>query len=351
MTLYDYFPDKKAYDDSVNITEEQQKNIAEDEAECLKAIEMGHFPTVAYFALRLVDFKTRRDDVIRFAEMALAAPVKGNSHSMAYYALAGIRVPFGEFDEAIAILQKGRETQPADGFLCRALYHIYYHLKEYQKALDVVLLEYEDYKTHSLNDELNYDDYEFCLNIGLCYGMLTNYQVAMDYFKRALTVADIETEDQAHLHYRIGLCWQNMGDEYRARGAYKIALELSPDIPEVYNNLASLAFNEHGHVQEAIGLLEKALERITSEEGELPVTIWKNLQTMYKTIADYDKANYAHYRTICAMGMGMLFQDPSKPVDESEYDQEEDDDFEDLIGGDGPDPDESDDDDTTLESM
>ena len=350
-TLFSFYPDRKTYDEPDERTPEQIQLRQEEEEKQYRLMENGYLGGIVGLLFQMMFDKSRREEVIRLCNLVLEGPPNGNHHCIAYYVLAGLEIPYENYDKAIEILKKGYKTDPFDGFICRGLYYIYYHLKEYDKALEIALGEYSSYRLDIADDGTVIHDCPLCSQIGLCYGMKEDFTTALEWFTKALTDDNTYEGQFAETYYQIGLCWQRMGDEYRARAAYNKSIEIDPKFPEVYNNLASLAYNENGQIQEAIGWLKTALERI-EEEHPVEFTIWQNLKMLYNKIADYDNAEYAKYRMLCCVGFGPLLRDPSLPDDESEEEDLDgmESDTDDLGIDDQGLPDD-DDEDMTLESM
>jgi tetratricopeptide (TPR) repeat protein len=332
MFLTDFFPDKKTYDEPIQHSETALQRQIEDDNRSYKQLENGDILGAVGLIMSWYCDKNRREETLTYCEMILAAPSTCNSHSMAYYVKASLCITYEKYDEAIEILLKGREENPHNDFILQSLFHIYYHLKDYDKALEAVLYDYTHYHAKFYTDTPLVHEIEYCYKIGLCYGFKEDFEKALEWFQLGLTDEKGSKTILAQVYYSIGLCWQRFNDEYRARAAYKKSIEANPEMPEVYTNLATLAFNNHGNVQEAIELHTKAIELFENNEDEFALTIWKNLQCLYATIADYDNAAYAKYKVLCCMGFGFLYQDPSKPaseyeIEEEEFDEMDDDDF------------------------
>jgi tetratricopeptide (TPR) repeat protein len=264
-------------------------------------------------------------------DFILARPNKNDSHSIAYYVQAGLCIPTEEYDKALEILLKGRAEDPQNGFILRGLFGVYYQLKDYTNALEVVKFDYETYHAECFKDNPEENEIDFCHKIGMCYGLLEDYESSLKWLQRGLSDPNPSNELLGMVYYSIGVCWQRLDDEYRAIGAYTKAIEYHPEMSEPYTNLASISFNNHGRVQEAIVLLKKALEGFEDDNDPFCKVIWQNLKLLYHTIQDYDQEAYAHYKVICCMGMGFLFQDPSLPetgndelADFDEYEEDED---------------------------
>ncbi len=303
--------------DLIERSEEMDQSFLEEEQQYLTAIEKGHHYTRACLLFSYIWRPERFDQLREQAQILLAVPAKTNEHCIAYYALAGLEVAHKNVEKAIEWLQKGRETWPMDGFLCRALGSIFMHQKRYQDALDILVPQYEDYRKECF-EENEPDEGFYCDRIGYCYAMNNDHNKAIEWFKRALNDPQYESE-HAVCHYRVGLCWQSLEDEYRALAAYQRALELMPNFAAVYVNLGAIAYNFNANIKQAIELLRRALTHIDGYEPPA-FEAWTSLARLYNKIADYDNAAECKMHMLRSIGFPatLEFED-----DESEDDQGE----------------------------
>jgi tetratricopeptide (TPR) repeat protein len=332
MYLEDFYPVKGAYDEPIILSEAQQRIHDEDEIRYRAQVEQGDVSGAVGLIISHYWDKNKREDVLQLCDFILARPNKYESRCIAYYVQAGLCIPYEEYDKAIEILLKGREEDFTNAFILRGLFAVYYHLKDYTNALEAVKTDYESYLERNFKDIPVEYEIENCHKIGVCYGHLEDYEQSMLWLQRGLSDTKPSDDYLGMVYYSIGVCWQRLDDDYRAMGAYTKAIEYHPEMPEPYNNLASITFNSQGKVQEAIVLLKKALEQFEDDNDEYCRPIWQSLKLMYRTIQDYDQEAYAHYKMICCMGFGFLFTDPSLPEgDISEFDPEFYEDEDDMI--------------------
>jgi tetratricopeptide (TPR) repeat protein len=313
MLISDIYPVKASYDEPIEYSEEEKLRMEENEIRYRKELESGDIMGALGIVLTHYCNKERREEILDLCDFMLTHSSFTHSHCVAYYVQAGLCIPEENYDKAIEILLKGRERYPTNDYILSGLFYTYYHINDFAKALEVVLIEYEIYHAKHYKDTPEVHDIEYCQKIGLCYGQIDQIETALMWFKRGLTAPNASQDILSEVYYQIGVCWQRFDDEYRALGAYTKSIELNPMRPEAYNNLSSLTYNHNGNVKEAIELLKKSLEIFDDENDELTKLVWQNLKAMYATILDYENEAYAHYKVICCMGYGFLFTDPSTP--------------------------------------
>ena len=77
------------------------------------------------------------------------------------------------------------------------------------------------------------------------------------------SIVEIDTEN-AEVYNNLGLCYVNIGDEDRAEKNYLKSIELNPQIPQCYINLADLYYKQR-RLGEGINILSFAVDNLPSD--------------------------------------------------------------------------------------
>lgn len=144
-------------------------------------------------------------------------------------------------------------------------------------------------------------------------------------FKERLNSSD--EKDYANCH--LAVMYQDRGDYYMAMHHYTEAIKLNPDIAEAYNNMALLALEHEGDLNESEALLNKAmaaLERRKITEPQyagsnewLISLFYLNLSRVYKTMTDFEKAARYKSKFVERMGFTILEDDDDNDSGEEEF--------------------------------
>lgn len=153
-------------------------------------------------------------------------------------------------------------------------------------------------------------------NAGRALALAGKESEAEFYFKVALKILP----EDAMTNYMMGQVYQNRDDVYRAMHHYMIALKTQPEFPEVYNNLAAIAYNEDGNISEAVEHIEKALSM--SEDPKMLQTLYLNLARLYHKIAEYDKHEYYKAKWAEALGLPPGFVGDLTALGDDDYSDE-----------------------------
>lgn len=209
----------------------------------------------------------------------------------------------GSLDDAIAIFQKGIETDASYTAFYSNLFAVYRLQNRYQEALDILI------KTVSLHHHLN--DYrvliEFltflkkpqeALNIAnevvnrfpkeyeahlLLGNLLTTFKVyekAIAPYRKAIALAPQRTQ----AYNNIGVVYKELGRNQEALVAYQKALELNPKDSAAYNNLGNLRRNM-GDLNGALAHLKYSIE-LNPDYADA----YSNVGAVYKEAKDYASA-------------------------------------------------------------
>ena len=77
------------------------------------------------------------------------------------------------------------------------------------------------------------------------------------------SIAEVDTEN-AEVYNNLGLCYVNVGDEEKAEKNYLKSIELNPQIPQCYINLADLYYKQ-GRLGEGINILSFAVDNLPDD--------------------------------------------------------------------------------------
>ena len=184
----------------------------------------------------------------------------------------------GNFDESLKYLNKAIELNPnyAEPLIHRGLiyltkkdnanalndlekaHHLKPHIKEIWDLLLNLKMEAKDFEnTIALAQEmvrLDQVDEKIFATIALCNQHLKNYEDAVVFYNRALSIRP----DYAEAYNNMGTALRDQGKLDEAIEAYKKALAIKPDYPEVYSNMG-VALKDQGQLDEAIEVYAKAL--------------------------------------------------------------------------------------------
>ncbi|WP_230413100.1 tetratricopeptide repeat protein [Paraburkholderia antibiotica] len=106
-------------------------------------------------------------------------------------------------------------------------------------------------------------------------------------------VAVLLGHDAPELHFGLGYALQSAGRHAQATVAYRRALAIAPEYPQLLNNLAAAIRMSHGDLQESFLLLEKAVEA-----NPLDTNAWVNLVNARRDRLDLDGALAAGERAL-----------------------------------------------------
>lgn len=99
------------------------------------------------------------------------------------------------------------------------------------------------------------------ISLGDIYRAKKDFQKAVDTYTRALEMLGEPTEREWTLLYARGICYERMGRWDKAEADLKQALALSNENPLVLNYLGYSWIEQGVHLDEAVGMIEKAVEQ------------------------------------------------------------------------------------------
>jgi tetratricopeptide (TPR) repeat protein len=269
------------------------------------------------------------DRTFSFAYDLLEKDTTGIHKADCYLVLARVHNDKKEIDKAIEYYRKTIAVDPKFAEAISELASMYEDKNDFDTALEVYKLfdaeGFEDMQVHKYRNQgfcyFNKKEFDIALenfqkalellgdekdenlinNIGGCYFNRNNFPEAFNCFRKSLEI----NPQSAVAHYGIGLCYQHTDDAYRALHHYFEAIKIKPDYTEAYNNIAAVTVNEEGDYKKAIEMFNTAIANSTNEESL--TIIYANLARVYRTLKEFDLADYYHAQLMNSLGFGGLF--------------------------------------------
>ncbi|WP_263833872.1 tetratricopeptide repeat protein [Sulfurospirillum oryzae] len=209
----------------------------------------------------------------------------------------------GSFENAIAIFQKGIETDASYPAFYSNLSVVYRLQKRYQEALDILIKtvslhqQFHDYRT--LVEFLGFlkkpqealsmayeaqkrfpKEYEAHLVLGNLFASFKAYHQAIEPYLNAISLAPEKTQ----AYNNLGVAYKELGQNKESLEAYQKVLALNPKDSAVYNNLGNLLRN--------MGDLKGALEHLKYSIALNPdyADAYSNVGAVYKEAKEYQAA-------------------------------------------------------------
>lgn len=107
----------------------------------------------------------------------------------------------------------------------------------------------------------NPDRIEPLVALGDIHRTKEKYAEAAAEYERAIAIAGEPTDRDWTLYYARGICFERLGEWEKAEKDLKLALELSGEHPLVLNYLGYSWIEQHHRLDEALAMIEKAVER------------------------------------------------------------------------------------------
>lgn len=262
-------------------------DIKRAEEECRKAIKLDPNNSEAHFILGQTALKRAKND-LAISSFKKATELNAN-HFEAQYYLASLSIQNEDYDEAIKSYKKLTQLRPFNP-------NFYYNLalaykgknqiddaiRELENSLkinrDYILALYQISILYSQQGKLqaaierakealriepnNNNNKELQSLLGSLYLMAEMPDEAIDTYKSILS-RDVDSEEA---NYRIALAYDKKGDFQKAIEHLRKTLTLNPNHSEALNTLAYLFAERDLNLQEALELINKALE-IESDNG------------------------------------------------------------------------------------
>ena len=153
-----------------------------------------------------------------------------------------------KYDDAIAVYRGVGKDSP------------YYRLAEVQAAIDESRLDQTDKAIADLTAlaAVYPGDVETFTALGDAYRQAQKFGDAAKAYDRAIAAAGPPVKKNWPLYYARAIAEQQSNDWNAAEADLKLALQLSPDEPQVLNYLGYSWVDQHRNVKEALGMLEHA---------------------------------------------------------------------------------------------
>ena len=209
----------------------------------------------------------------------------------------------GSFENAIAVFQKGIETDASYGAFYSNLSAVYRLQKRYQEAFDILiktvnlhhhlhdyiaLIEFLKFlkkpqeALRIANDAVKQfpEEYEAYLTLGNLFASFKAYDKTIEPYRKAILLSPERTQ----AYNNIGVAYKELGYNEESLVAYKKALALNPKDPAAYNNLGNLLRN--------MGDLKGAVEHLKCSISLNPnyADAYSNIGAVYKEAKEYQAA-------------------------------------------------------------
>lgn len=251
-------------------------------------------------------------DKVRYHCGQLKPDADTHNKAEALLAMGRVHVIENKMDEALALYEQSWEMDNEMEMATTEGGQIYLELQRYKEAL--VMFQ----RSLVLDPECDF----ICNFAGQAAAGVEDYPLALEYFTKAIEY-DEDEDDKAQNEYFIGLCYDRMGDFYRALHHYSLCLDADPLFGEALGNMASLYYNHEGDVQTALTYLKKtepvALE---TKNGPLLQLVYMNLSQLYNKIKDFEKHEYYKQKLLESVGLGFMLES-SDGEDEDGYEDAE----------------------------
>jgi tetratricopeptide repeat protein 8 len=208
----------------------------------------------------------------RDAERQFASALKQQDMIVTHLELAKVYLKLDQPLKALEVYKKAHETHPGDTIILLNIARVHDMLNDSTKAVehfkkvlhfDASCIEaiacmaahhfYNDQPEVSLRFyrrlvQMGVDNTELWCNLGLCCLYAAQYDMTLNCFERALTLAD--DTNAGDVWYNIGIMAITIGDLSLAYQAFKIALSVDNNHAESYTNLGVLELR-NGNVEQA----------------------------------------------------------------------------------------------------
>jgi tetratricopeptide (TPR) repeat protein len=166
------------------------------------------------------------------------------------FELGGVAERLSDPARAIAYYDKVTESSP------------YGRIASLQKGLNYSDMDRNDEAKEVLAAAVEGDptEYRGYLALGGVHAGLKEYAEAATLYERAIDNLDTSTETFWPLYYRLGIAYERTKEWDKAEAAFKRALELSPNQPDVLNYLGYSWIDMNIHLEEGLEMIRKAVE-------------------------------------------------------------------------------------------
>ncbi|MAS06159.1 MAG: hypothetical protein CL534_15960 [Ahrensia sp.] len=193
-----------------------------------------------------------RDGAENFAALYLEmARVLAPDNAQLYFELGGISERLQLAERAIGYYDQVPEKSA------------FHEIAQLQKGLNLADIDRDEEAKAILSAaiEENPTEYRGYLALGGVYASLKEYAEAAALYERAIANVDTSGESFWPLYYRMGIAYERIKQWDKAEAAFKHALELSPDQPDVLNYLGYSWIDMNINLHEGLDMIQKAVDR------------------------------------------------------------------------------------------
>jgi tetratricopeptide (TPR) repeat protein len=216
-----------------------------------KALRIADPATGAAEMLFNIGTAINRDGAETFAALYLElARALAPSNSEIFFELGGIAERLGAPEKAIAYYEQVPAASP------------FGRLAHLQKGLNLSDLDRNDEAKAVLETAIEEDpaEYRGYLALGGVYAAMKEYGAAAELYEKA--VKNLDTDDPSFwpLYYRMGIALERIKQWDKAEAAFKHALELAPNQPDVLNYLGYSWIDMNMNLEEGLDMIRKAVD-------------------------------------------------------------------------------------------
>jgi len=193
-----------------------------------------------------------RDGAENFAALYLEmARVLAPENAQIYFELGSISERLQLSERAIGYYDQVPEKSP------------FHDIARLQKGLNLADIGKDEEAKKILSAAIEEDpsEYRGYLALGGVHASLKEYAEAAALYERAIVNVDTSSESFWPLYYRMGIAYERTKEWDKAEAAFKHALELSPDQPDVLNYLGYSWIDMNINLDEGLDMIQKAVDR------------------------------------------------------------------------------------------
>lgn len=232
----------------------------------------------AHVALADLYMSTGRDPAQAVEHYQAAIDIEP-AHAGAFYGLGQAMARLGRNGDAVAMLRKAGDLQPANPLPAMAEAAVHREMGDERPALV------------AYGEALRRQPRLAAAHVGRAEVLQAagNVPAAIDEY---LAAVDDEPRN-AEIQLRLGMAYQQVGNPSAARNAYLRAVELAPDLAVAYNNLAWLASGAVKDTDRALEWARKAVELLPGDANAHDTLGW-----VHHVRGEYDAAVAAYRRAL-----------------------------------------------------
>ncbi|WP_370321072.1 tetratricopeptide repeat protein [Oricola sp.] len=193
-----------------------------------------------------------RDGAENFAALYLElARVLAPDNAQIYFELGSISERLQLAERAIGYYDQVPQKSP------------FHDIAQLQKGLNLADIGEDEEAKKILSAAIEEDpsEYRGYLALGGVYASLKEYGEAAALYERAIANVDTSGESFWPLYYRMGIAYERIKQWDKAEAAFKHALELSPEQPDVLNYLGYSWIDMNINLNEGLDMIQKAVDR------------------------------------------------------------------------------------------